>query len=275
MLGPPIRQSHARFNGESSGLGETGFERTSGRFGEEWRHGHLSLDQPRPDRNVLDGHDRQGRYNLDKEYWRKTSNQSDSIPFLFYWNADDSVARLRNIETKILPMATYYSTLFGEYPFEKGGFATIEQEAGFIWGGMENQTLISLEYNGWDEDLVSHEFAHHWFGDMISPGTWADVWLNEGFATYCEALWDQHNGGYTAYKNTILLDASYYLSENPGSPIYNQQWAVVTPDISTMFNGAITYYKGACVLHMLRYVLGDSLFFLRLKVMPPTRLIFG
>jgi len=204
-------------------------------------------------------------YNLDKEYWRKISNQNDSIPFLFYWNADDSVAWLRNIEREILPMATYYSTLFGEYPFEKGGFSTIEQGAGFVWGGMENQTLISLEYNGWDEDLVSHEFAHHWFGDMISPATWADVWLNEGFATYCEALWDEHTGGYAEYKNTMLLDANYYLTENPGSPIYDPQWAISTPDVAAMFNGAITYYKGACVLHMLRYTLGDSLFFASIK----------
>ena len=204
-------------------------------------------------------------YNLDKEYWRKLSNPNDSIPVLFYWNSGESVASLKDIETIILPMATRYSTLFGEYPFEKIGLATIAQGAGFIWGGMENQTLISLEPKGWDEDLVSHEFAHHWFGDMISPGTWADVWLNEGFATYCEALWDEYTGDYPAYKNTILLDASQYIYENPGWPIYNPEWAVSTPDVNTMFNVAITYDKGACVLHMLRYVLGDSLFFASIK----------
>ncbi|MGA7160194.1 MAG: M1 family aminopeptidase, partial [Bacteroidota bacterium] len=204
-------------------------------------------------------------YNQDKVFWKKISNPSDSIPILFYWNAGESVALLDDIETKIVPMTTYYSTLFGEYPFEKGGFATIAQGAGFIWGGMENQTLVSLEPGGWNEDLVSHEFAHHWFGDMISPGTWADVWLNEGFATYCEALWDQYNGGYSSYKNAILSDASEYLAGNPGWPIYNPQWAVSTPDLSTMFNVAITYDKGACVLHMLRYVLGDSLFFASIK----------
>ena len=205
------------------------------------------------------------QYNLDKEYWRKLSNPNDSIPVLFYWNSGETVASLKDIETLILPMATQYSTLFGEYPFEKIGIATIAQGAGFAWGGMENQTLISIEPNGWDEDLVSHEFAHHWFGDMISPGTWADVWLNEGFATYCEALWDEYTSGYGTYKNTILLDASQYLRDNPGWPIYDPQWAVTTPGVNTMFNGAITYDKGACVLHMLRYVLGDSLFFASIK----------
>jgi aminopeptidase N len=204
-------------------------------------------------------------YNLDKEYWRKLSNPNDSIPVLFYWNSGEDTSSLKNIETIILPMATHYSTLFGEYPFEKIGLATIAPGAGFIWGGMENQTLISLEPNSWNEDLVSHEFAHHWFGDMISPGTWADVWLNEGFATYCEALWDEYTGDYTAYKTTILYDASQYIYENPGWPIYDPQWAVTTPDVYTMFNVAITYDKGACVLHMLRYVLGDSLFFASIK----------
>ena len=204
-------------------------------------------------------------YNLDKEYWKKLSNPNDSIPVLFYWNSGEDTSFLKNIETIILPMATHYSTLFGEYPFEKIGLATIAPGAGFIWGGMENQTLISLEPNSWNEDLVSHEFAHHWFGDMVSPGTWADVWLNEGFATYCEALWDEYTGDYAAYKTTILYDASQYIYENPGWPIYDPQWAVTTPDVYTMFNVAITYDKGACVLHMLRYVLGDSLFFASIK----------
>ena len=205
------------------------------------------------------------QYNLDKEYWKKTSNPNDSIPVLFYWNAGENTAQLKDIEAKVPLMATYYSSLFGEYPFEKIGMATIARGAGFVWGGMENQTLISLEPNTWNEDLVSHEFAHHWFGDMISPGTWADVWLNEGFATYCEALWDESTGGYGSYKNAIVADADGYLGSNPGWPIYNPTWAVATPGLGTMFNTAITYDKGACVLHMLRYTLGDSLFFACIK----------
>ena len=85
---------------------------------------------------------------------------------------------------------TTYSELFGEHPFEKNGFATLNNQ--FVWGGMENQTLTSLCPNCWDEGLISHEFAHQWFGDMITCATWADIWLNEGFATYTEALWLEH-----------------------------------------------------------------------------------
>jgi len=204
-------------------------------------------------------------YNLDQEYWKTLANPNDSIPVVFYWNAGEDTASLHDIERNVPQMATYYSTLFGEYPFEKIGMATIAPGAGFIWGGMENQTLISVEPNSWDEYLIAHEFAHHWFGDMISPGTWADVWLNEAFATYCEALWDEHRLGEAAYHFDIVNDAAVYLSQNPGWPIYNPQWAVATPNVNTMFNDAITYEKGACVLHMLRYTLGDSTFFSCLK----------
>ena len=202
-------------------------------------------------------------YNLDIVYWHKISNPNDSIPIRFYWNTGESTSSLANIETKIIPMMTYYSTLFGEHPFEKNGFSTLNSDFG--WGGMENQTLTSLCPNCWEENLVSHEFAHQWFGDMITCGTWADIWLNEGFATYCEALWSEHTGGSSSYKSAINADASYYLSANPGWPIYNQSWTIVTPNTNTLFNTAITYDKGGCVLHLLRYVLGDSTFFKVIK----------
>ena len=130
--------------------------------------------------------------------------------------------------------------------------------SGFNWGGMENQTLTTLCGNCWSSNLISHEFAHQWFGDMVTCGTWADIWLNEGFATYSEALWYEYTSGYSSYKSDIVSDASGYLSSNPGWPMYNPQWAVVTPDVNTLFNTAITYNKGACVLHMLRYVLNDT-----------------
>ncbi len=198
-------------------------------------------------------------YNLDIVYWHKLSNPIDSIPIMFYWNTGESVTRLNNIKTKIIPMTTYYSQLFGEHPFEKNGFATMDSM--FAWGGMENQTLTSLLENGWNENLISHEFAHQWFGDMITCDTWADIWLNEGFATYCEALWYEKSFSYVEYKLDIDADAAGYFKFNPGLPIYNASWSSHTPSSGDLFNVATTYYKGACVLHMLRYVLGDSLFF--------------
>lgn len=202
-------------------------------------------------------------YNLDIVYWHKISNPLDSIQMRFYWNTGETVSSLENIKAKIIPMTTYFSTLFGEHPFEKNGFASLNSD--FTWGGMENQTLTSICPNCWSEGLISHEFAHQWFGDMITCGTWADLWLNEGFATYCEALWLEYTNGYSLYKTDIDNDASGYIGSNPGWPIYNPSWAVITPNTSTLFNTAITYNKGACVLHMLRYVLGDQAFFNAIK----------
>jgi aminopeptidase N len=195
-------------------------------------------------------------YNLDIVYWPRTSDPEDSVPIRFYYNNGENPDYIKEV---ILPMTTHFSEYFGEYPFEKNGFATLNSE--FTWGGMENQTLTSLCTNCWGENLVAHEHAHQWFGDMISPGTWSDLWLNEGFATWSESFWYEYEGGYNSYLSGIRNDANNYLSGNPGWPIYNPEWAVVTPPSNELFNYAITYAKSACVVHLLRYVLGDEVFF--------------
>lgn len=190
-------------------------------------------------------------FNLDIVYWHKNSNPIDSVPIRFYYSAGENPSQ---IETKIVPMTTYYSRKFCDMPFEKNGMASIPSGIAPWCGGMENQTLINFLCAIWDENLTSHEYAHQWFGDMITCGTWADIWLNEGFATYCEALWYENTGGYTSYKSAIVSDANNYLSSNPG-------WAIYNPPMNNLFNYAITYAKGSCVLHMLRYTIGSTQFF--------------
>jgi aminopeptidase N len=201
-------------------------------------------------------------YNLDIVYWHKISNPGDSIQIRFYYNDGENPS---GVESFIADLTTYYSQLFGEHPFEKNGFATAPAPY-FFSGGMENQTLVTLCQGCWEiNGSAVHEYSHQWFGDMISPGTWADIWLNEGFATYCSALWAGHTNGDTLYKNYILYHANAYLTGNLGWPIYNPLWAVSTPPPEYLFNYVMEYAKPACVLHMLRYVLGDSLFFAALK----------
>ncbi|MFA4851997.1 MAG: M1 family aminopeptidase [Bacteroidales bacterium] len=199
-------------------------------------------------------------YNLDIVYWPMISDPSVKVPIRFYYNTGENPTPIENI---IVDMTNFYSTIFCEHPFEKNGFATIDTL--FPWGGMENQTLTSLCSGCWGEYLTAHEFAHQWFGDMITCGTWSDIWLNEGFATYIEALWSEHKYGYTQYKNRIDYDADTYLTDNPGWEIANPNWAVTTPPLFELFDYAVTYCKGACVLHMFRYTVGDSLFFESLK----------
>jgi len=199
-------------------------------------------------------------YNLDVLYWPMISSPSTKIPIRYYYNYGEDPTPSESV---ILDMTTFYSTIFCEHPFEKNGFCSLDQQ--FLWGGMENQTLTSYCPGCWSENLTSHEYAHQWFGDMITCGTWADVWLNEGFATYIESLWVEHTSGYSAYKNDIDNDADYYLGYNPGWAISEPAWAVTTPNMFDLFNYAVTYCKGASVLHMYRYVAGDSLFFASLK----------
>jgi aminopeptidase N len=200
-------------------------------------------------------------YALDLMYWHKPSNPIDSVPYRFYYGSGTNITQTKNA---IIDMTNYFSQTFGEMPFEKNGFASVP---GFN-GGMENQTLTTIYPSGWTQitDMIAHEYSHQWFGDMITCGTWADIWLNEGFATYCEALYTEHISGYSAYKSRLITyNAAEYLSQNPGWAMWNASWAVTTPPVNTLFNTAITYDKGACVLHMLRYTIGDSLFFAALK----------
>jgi aminopeptidase N len=186
----------------------------------------------------------------------------DTIPVRLYANPSEFVPP--SLQTSILNQFDGYVSRYGAYPFEKNGYASLNSD--FSWGGMENQTLTSICQACWQENLIAHEFAHQWFGDMISPSTWADIFLNEGFATFSEAVWEEYNGGgYAAYKSMILSDANNYKSGNPGWAIYNPSWATVTPDNNTLFNYAITYCKGSCVLAMARYVMGTDVFFNAIK----------
>jgi aminopeptidase N len=190
-------------------------------------------------------------------WYHQFNNPLDSVPIWLYSKGSESIG---NAQVKIPLITDCYAEKFGDYPFNKIGFATLTTV--FPWGGMENQTMVNLMPGGYNDTyLLAHEHSHQWFGDLITCGTWADIWLNEGFATYCTNLWAECSLGYDVYKGRVNSEANYYLSQNPGWPIYNPVWAIVTPSANDLYNQAISYNKGSCVLHQLRYVLGDSLFF--------------
>jgi len=143
-----------------------------------------------------------------------------------------------------------FSDLFGQYPFvnEKYGHANFE------WGGgMEHQTVTSMTgtWFGFDTNTVVHELAHQWWGDMITCNNWHEIWLNEGFASYSEALFWEVAAGEARYKDE--MSDMEYLS---AGTIYRTD----TTDVWGIFSN-IVYDKGAWVLHMLRHVVGDADFF--------------
>ena len=145
-----------------------------------------------------------------------------------------------------VPMIESFASLFGEYPFldEKYGHAE------FTWGGgMEHQTITSM--GGWSEYLIAHELAHQWWGDMVTCDDFHHIWLNEGFATYSEALWSEYQYGQERYH--MDMSAAKYFG---AGTIYVPD----TSDWNRIFHGGLSYNKGSWVLHMLRHVVGDATF---------------
>ncbi len=174
-----------------------------------------------------------------------------------YYVYPQSEARAREVWARTPQMIGAFARLFGEYPFVRERYGMAE----FNWGGaMEHQTLSSMGTYLFAADLagnervVAHELAHQWWGDLITPATWDEIWLNEGFAVYGEALWFEEVGG----------DAAYHAHLRSRLPFNDGEFVgpLVPPDF--WFSNTV-YSKGAWVLHMLRGLLGDDGFFHALR----------
>ncbi len=151
------------------------------------------------------------------------------------------------------------------YPWNKYTQICVDE---YAWGGMEHTSATTLtqrtlhderaQLDVTSDDLVAHELAHQWFGNLITCKDWAEIWLNESFATYLEVIWAEHDRGSDEAIWERHLDAESYKKEDRDRyrrPIVTYRY----PDPDSVFDGH-AYPKGACVLHMLRHVLGDALF---------------
>ena len=151
-----------------------------------------------------------------------------------------------------------YSDLFGEYPFidEKYGHAQ------FSWGGgMEHQTMSSM--TNFTYDLVAHELAHQWFGNKVTCDSWENIWLNEGFATYLTGLTYENGLGTKKFDDWLQDRITFVTSENGGSIHVGDTTSLFGS--AGIFNSRLSYNKGAIVLHMARWVVGDDNFFQGMK----------
>jgi aminopeptidase N len=162
-------------------------------------------------------------------------------------------------------MIDYFSKETGiDYPYAKYAQISVQD---YIYGGMENTTAVVMnmrtlydertEPTRTEQNLVAHELAHMWWGDMLTCREWSHLWLNEGFATYYCYLYKEHHDGEDAFQYQMRSAHNDVLAADAKDPrpivtdFYNRKDAL---------NNANVYVKGASFLHMLRYQLGDSLY---------------
>lgn len=199
----------------------------------------------------------------------KISEKYGDVPLGYYvypgkeWLVPQAYGKTRD-------MFRVFEELTGiKYPFNKYDQTIV---ASFQFGGMENITATTMSDNdiylaGNDlfkagvEDLVSHELAHSWFGNLVTCKNWAELWLNEGFATFMEAAFREKMYGRRTYINKIMSDAETFIVDDAVNPKRNGLYNQNAGNIAELFERpATTYNKGGAVLHTLREEIGDEAF---------------
>ncbi len=187
-------------------------------------------------------------YEVYETPWEYSAGQFMDV---IHYNYPENLTSSREAQLDQTPtMLQVFSDKFGLYPFvdEKYGHAE------FGWsGGMEHQTCTSIGYYG--TSIIAHELAHQWFGDKITCADWHHIWLNEGFATYLESIYEESQNGFSAYQSNINSEMSSARWAD------GSIWVQDISNVNEIFDGSRSYAKGAVVLHMLRGVLGDDTFF--------------
>jgi aminopeptidase N len=193
--------------------------------------------------------------------WRKVSDHEGRLPVDYYVPDTVSDATARRSFHLTPDMIGFFSNSLGvPYPYEQYAQVTVSQ---YFFGGMENVSATTLtdttlhdaradpDYSS--QALVAHELGQHWFGDLVQGRDWADIWLNEGFATYLEALYAQYHEGDDEFRLQMMQDqesAKQQDEEDYVRPIVDDHYT----DPLQMFD-SITHEKGAVVLDMLRNML--------------------
>lgn len=182
------------------------------------------------------------------EFDRVESEGPGGLPIINFFPPTSSVRLQRNFAVTN-EMIAYFSALIGPYPFESYGAIVMEVPFG---GALETQTRSIFGRTATIDMIIAHELAHQWFGNSVSPASWRDIWLNEGFATYFHHLWTEHEKGQTVFNGTMRgMHAAIRARALP---------APGNPTLDDLFGSAV-YERGAWTLHALRLTVGDETFF--------------
>lgn len=171
------------------------------------------------------------------------------VNYIYPESATSNISLLANTP-KII---NFYETKFGNYPFRNEKYGHAQASLG---GGMEHTTVSFM--GDFSFDLIAHEMAHQWFGDKITCGTWNNIWLNEGFAEYLTGLCHENFYGasnFQSWRNGKILT----ITSISNGAVYLKDSELT--DVNRIFNSRLSYDKGAMVLHMLRFKMGDTNFF--------------
>lgn len=189
-------------------------------------------------------------------YSHTVPNNGNPFPIVNYVYPE-SLSSAQNSTGITVAIMNHFISLFGNYPFENEKYG----HAQFGWGGgMEHSTVSFM--GSFNRGLIAHELAHQWFGNKVTCGSWKDIWLNEGFATFLSGLTIAHLDGKTAHKNWRSSTINS-ITASPGGAVYLSD--IDTTSVSRIFNSRLSYNKGAMVLHMLQKKLGDTAFFNGMK----------
>lgn len=157
---------------------------------------------------------------------------------------------------KVADYIELFAELYGPYPFENEKYGHCSAPFG---GGMEHQTMTTQE--SFEKTLTAHELAHQWFGNNVTCSSWADIWMNEGFASYSEYLMLEHLY-LPSQALSDIKDKQNSAKDQPGGSV----WVTDSLSVNDIFNSRLVYKKGGAIIHTLRYIINDdSLFFGILK----------
>ncbi|HNW99300.1 MAG TPA: M1 family aminopeptidase [Bacteroidales bacterium] len=185
-----------------------------------------------------------------------------NIPVKIYVNPTDS-NKTKSSFVNLLNILSVYENNFGPYMWERVGYVAVP----FNNGAMEHAANIAYPAAAIDgtlanEELYAHELSHHWFGDLVTCATAEDMWINEGWATYCEAIYVGGLNGYDSYMAKIKSNHYYSLNN---SHIDDGGYYAIYGIPASITYGSTVYKNGGDIIHTLRYYLGDSLFFSTVK----------